>query len=203
MGHDQGDPAMRMRSARRVQIVGGSGAGKSQLAQRLGKILNLPVHHLDEIAIDQASRRHRTSADCRTAAREIAAGASWIAEGIYVDWAGDLFRTADVIVWLDNVSARQATARIVRRFAKSALSTARAERGVRRFTRFRDYARELRGLAQAMRETYSYHRRSRSPRKDAEARSRRGTAATLGHYSAKTIRLRGQRDVDALIRSVS
>lgn len=202
MGHDLGDPAARMRSARRVQIVGGSGAGKSQLAQRLGKILNLPVHHLDEIAIDEASRLHRTSAECLTAAREIAAGPSWIAEGIYVDWAGDLFRTADIIVWLDNVSARKATARIVRRFVKSALSSAKAERGVRRFMRFRDYAREMRGLTQAMRETYSYHRRTRS-QGDAVARSRHGTALTLRQYSAKTIRLRGQRDVDSLIRSVS
>ena len=203
MGHDQDDLAARMRSARRVQIVGGSGAGKSQLAQRLGKILTLPVHHLDEIAIEQVSRRHRPSADCRAAAREIATGGSWIAEGIYADWAVDLFSSADIIVWLDNVSARQAAARIVRRFARAALSTARSERGVRRFTRFRDYARELRGLTQAMRETYSYHRRSRPPTDDAVDRSRRATAVILREYGAKTLRLRGQEEIDSLIRSVS
>jgi len=186
-----------------VHIVGGSGAGKSQLAEYLGNALALPVHHLDDIAIEQVSRRKRPSADFRTAVREIAAGTSWIAEGIYVEWAVELFRTADIIVWLDNVSARQAAARIVRRFAHSAFSSARSERGIRRFTRFRDYTRELLGLTEAMRETYCYHRRSRSPGEAAVARSRHGTAATLGQYSAKTIRLRGRRDVDALIRSVS
>ncbi|HEX2865186.1 MAG TPA: hypothetical protein VHN99_11500 [Deinococcales bacterium] len=67
---------------RRIAVVGPCGAGKSTLARRLSAATGLPVTHLDAVFWRPGwVESPREAFDARL--REIAAGESWIIEGLY------------------------------------------------------------------------------------------------------------------------
>jgi adenylate kinase family enzyme len=141
----------------RILIVGGPGSGKTTLALELGERLNLPVHHLDDIARVGGGRGAETSADDRaTAVVDILASGRWVTEGVHLGWTAPLVDAADAIVWLDHVRWQTSSRRVIRRFLRQALAEARQRKGRERFLRFRDYARRLRELAVSLPETRSY-----------------------------------------------
>ena len=143
--------------AERILIVGGPGSGKTTLALELAAQLNLPVHHLDEIARLGGGRGPETSAEHRSAAvSEILHAGRWVTEGVHLGWTSPLFGSADAIVWLDHVRWQTSSRRVVRRFLRQAIAEARQRKGRERYLRFRDYARRLRELAVSLPETRSY-----------------------------------------------
>ncbi|WP_319824494.1 hypothetical protein [Thalassovita sp.] len=98
----------------RILVVGASGAGKSTFAIRLGRELNLPVHHMD-VAIwsDDQRRLHRTEIEQRF--RRIAAQDAWVFEGPMVSRMPELRARADLVVFLDLPRWRCRTNWIIRR----------------------------------------------------------------------------------------
>ena len=87
----------------RIHLFGAPGCGKTHLARKLAKQLQIPVLHLDEIFISSGTSPH----DVRTPAVERQAvlasfirQESWIVEGVYSDWASDSFQSATHIVQL-------------------------------------------------------------------------------------------------------
>jgi len=82
--------------ARRILIVGGSGAGKSRLALRLGARLGLAVHHADAICYDRARGPAR-----RAAFDAIAAQESWIVDCNAASLYDRLFDRAELVIHLD------------------------------------------------------------------------------------------------------
>jgi adenylate kinase family enzyme len=85
---------------RKIAVVGPVGGGKSHLASELGKLLGIPVLHLDALfwgpgwvatPPDEWKARQR---------RELAAD-SWIAEAQFDDVLVDWFREADTVVFVD------------------------------------------------------------------------------------------------------
>jgi adenylate kinase family enzyme len=85
---------------RKVAVVGPIGAGKSHLARELGKLLAIPVLHLDALfwgpgwvatPPDEWEARQR---------RELAAD-SWVVEAQFDDVLPDWFREADTVVFVD------------------------------------------------------------------------------------------------------
>lgn len=199
---DEVDLGARLFGARRIHVVGSSGAGKSRVANRLGTVLKLPVHHLDDVALDPESGSMRPPTECLAAARAIAQRPEWLSEGIYLGWTDVLLRSADTIIWLDTVSSRTAALRIVGRFLHHAFATARTQHGFRRIARFRDYRRQLRGLLSGLRETRRYHRADVAGSAEASPiPSRAATATALAPYRAKTVRCRRQDDLDRLMRT--
>lgn len=64
----------------RIMIIGGPGAGKTWLAQRLGDRLDLPIIAIDDLLHDEAGRQHNDNA-IDEAAQRAAEGDSWIIEG--------------------------------------------------------------------------------------------------------------------------
>jgi adenylate kinase family enzyme len=85
---------------KRIVILGSSGSGKSYLSKEIAKITGLPLIHLDFIFFlpgwkatpddEWIEKLHRLAADEK-----------WIIEGVSKDKAEILFKTADLIIFLD------------------------------------------------------------------------------------------------------
>ncbi len=186
----------------RIVIVGGTGSGKTTLASELSDALGLPAHHLDVIARHGGGTGVERSPSERAAAlAEIVESGRWIAEGIHLGWTDDLLQAADVIIWLDHVSWRSSSARMVKRFVKQALDEVRREKGLRKFTRFGDYVAHLRDLVRAIPEARSYHQKAGVGSQPAETRA--GTAARMALHSDKLIHCRTAADVRACVARLS
>lgn len=179
-----------MTAAERILVVGGPGSGKTTFAAQLAQRTGLPLHHLDEVARQGGGRGPERSAAQRDEdVAAITAAPRWIAEGLHLGWTAPLYAAADVIVWLDHISASRSGGRIVRRFASQALAEARRRRGLGRFLRPRDYVRRLRELAVSLPETRSF------PSAELEA--------ALAAHDAKLIRCRSAADVAAALERLS
>jgi len=147
---------LRLQSSHRIHIAGAPGAGKSTLARRLGRALNLPVYPLDQLAYEGRDFAPRPVELSASEAEEISETPEWISEGIFVDWADPLLQRADVIVWLDYLNWRRAAYRIVVRTLRGAYREARLRRGSERFLRFSDYKRNLKQLIRVLFESREY-----------------------------------------------
>lgn len=86
--------------ATRLLIVGNSGSGKSTLAERFGAALQLPVQDLD-LFHWHADGRKRDVAEAKMLVAKVAAGPSWIIEGVYGWLAEVALERATTLVWLD------------------------------------------------------------------------------------------------------
>jgi adenylate kinase family enzyme len=184
-------------AAERIFIVGASGSGKSTLAAELGRRTSLPVHDLDRVArVAGGTSPLRPETERDELVARIISTDRWVAEGIHLGWTAPLLEAADTIVWLDNVSWRGASGRMVRRFASQAVAEARRQKGWRRLFRFRDYARRLRELLRAIPESRSYHRGQAGI-------SRSATEEALAPYAGKVTRCTTQADVEAVLGQLS
>ncbi|MEA2622844.1 MAG: hypothetical protein QOH61_1754 [Chloroflexota bacterium] len=148
----------RFPGPRRIHVIGGPGSGKTSLATRLAARTGLPVHSLDDVARIGGGNGPMRSPDERAAlVAGILAADGWITEGVHLRWTDSLLERADLIVWLDYVSSAGATGRVLRRFVAGAIHEVRHRPMRERFTRFRDYGRQLRNLGGAIRETRDYY----------------------------------------------
>ncbi len=184
-------------AAERILIVGASGSGKTTLAGQIGQRANLPVHDLDLVArLSGGTSALRPENERDGLVGRILATDRWVVEGIHLGWTSPLMEAAQAIVWLDNVSWRGASRRMVRRFAGQALAEARSQKGWRRFFRLRDYGRRLGELGRAIPEARSYHR-------DQAGVSRSATEEALRPFTAKLTRCRTQAEVDAILERLT
>jgi hypothetical protein len=172
-GEESRDPAAGLPAgASRIHITGGSGTGKSSLAARLSVATGIPRHHLDEIV-------------------------RAITEGIHVGWTEELFREADVIVWLDQRSWRRSAGRVVRRFVAGWLAENRRG-GVAHLFRSRSYGRHLRDLVTAVRDIRRYETAAQPTVNDSGNRN----ATLVRPYGFKLVRCRNPSDLDEFVASV-
>jgi adenylate kinase family enzyme len=90
--------------ARRVLVLGSSGAGKTHLSRRLAQILGLEAIHLDD-HFWQPDGRPSSDAEWRKISLELAAGDSWIMDGTYERSLDLRMSRAEAIVLLEYSSA--------------------------------------------------------------------------------------------------
>ncbi|WP_091969568.1 adenylate kinase [Propionibacterium cyclohexanicum] len=88
-------------SARRILFYGVSGAGKSTAAMRLGALLGLPVHLVDEEIGWLPGRQARDEADQREIAARIVAGDRWILDSAYSGYRDEVHSRAELVIALD------------------------------------------------------------------------------------------------------
>lgn len=84
----------------RIAIIGGSGTGKTTLANELSKIYNIPtthidgIHHLENWQIRDAEERDKMILD-------IVEREKWIIDGTYKATLKARLEKADLVIWLD------------------------------------------------------------------------------------------------------
>ena len=188
------------RRQRRIFIIGGPGSGKTWLAQRIGSALGLAVHHLDEVArVGGGNGPERSPVERLASVNAILLEQGWVAEGVHLEWTDRLLHGADLIIWLDHVSPRQAARRIVVRFVRTALAEVRRRPGLSKVTRIGDYIRNLRHLLAAVPESGRYYV---SETRVGVAGNRADTAIRLGAHRHKLVHCRTIADVDDVVKQL-
>lgn len=85
---------------RRILVIGPCGAGKSTAAVEIGRLLDLPVHHLDRLhwreGWVESSREELVAA-----LAPIMAGERWLIDGNYGGTMAQRIERADAVVYLD------------------------------------------------------------------------------------------------------
>ena len=89
----------------RVMIIGCCGAGKSTLAKKLGKVVELEVIHLDQ-HYWQPNWVETPKEEWESVVRKLASKPSWIIDGNYGGTMDMRFLKADTIIYLDYSTVR-------------------------------------------------------------------------------------------------
>jgi adenylate kinase family enzyme len=94
------ESAAVLRQARRINVVGTSGSGKTTFSRQLAEVLGLPLHEMDRL-FWLPGWRQRPEEDFMAQVGEAVSGAAWILDGNYdrsraVKWA-----TVECVVWID------------------------------------------------------------------------------------------------------
>ena len=84
----------------RIAIIGCGGSGKSTLARRLGRKLQLPVHHLDRLYW-QPGWTEPPGDEWRERQEHLCEGDEWIIDGDYCSTMDIRLAAADTIILLD------------------------------------------------------------------------------------------------------
>ena len=102
----------------RILCMGVTGSGKSTLAGELGRILNLPVHLVDEEIGWLPGWVNRSPAEQKRLALATAATEQWVFDSAYGPYRAEVSSFAELIVCLDYprlVSLRRLMSRSIRR----------------------------------------------------------------------------------------
>lgn len=127
----------------------------------------------------------------------------WITEGVHLGWTELLFEEAEVIVWLDHVSWYKASRGISARFIRGAVASMRRRTRGRELLRFRDYGRQLVGLARAIMESRAYYGARPSNSEAVDDYVRGATAYLVARYRHKLVHCRSQREIDMFVVSLA
>lgn len=102
---------------KRISIIGGSGTGKTTLANNLGTVLQLPVYHIDGIHhLENWEIRDKNERD--KIILEKANEEKWIIDGTYRSTLQQRLEKSDCIIYLDYSSLAQLKG-VVSRFIKN------------------------------------------------------------------------------------
>lgn len=88
---------MEQEKLKRIAIIGLPGSGKSTFATRLGRILNIPVHHLDRHMFD--GKKKRSKQEFLSIKEALLKEESWIIEGCSLSTLEMRFARADTIIY--------------------------------------------------------------------------------------------------------
>jgi adenylate kinase family enzyme len=115
----------------KIHILGGPGAGKTYLGNKLSKLLNIPCYSLDEIVWGDKSLyydKQIPAGERNKKLKELLLKKTWIIEGVYYKWVVESFKKADLIIILKpNVWLRDV--RIIKGFILKRLNPKKVKRG--------------------------------------------------------------------------
>ena len=95
-----------MQNINKISIIGGSGCGKTTLSDNLGKVLELPVYHLDGIHhLDNWVVRDKDERDKIIMKKVVEE--RWIIDGTYRSTLKQRLEQADLVIYLDYSSVAQ------------------------------------------------------------------------------------------------
>lgn len=119
----------------KIFIVGGIGSGKTTLARKLSKKLNIKHYELDNIAYKKRETHEKQKPKIRNQkVKNILKRKKWIVEGFYSRyWTYSFHKKADIVLIL-NFKTSISKNRLIRRFIKRKLSFKKSNRN-RKFKR--------------------------------------------------------------------
>src|SRR5271154_5056681 len=88
---------MKQEIPKRFAIIGLPGSGKSTFAAKLGKMLYIPVHHLDKHMFDGKKKRDRQ--EFLSVKEAMVREESWIIEGCSISTLEMRFARADTVIY--------------------------------------------------------------------------------------------------------
>ena len=95
-----------IKQANKISIIGGSGTGKTTLANNLGKQLNLPLFHIDGVQhLENWEERNKDERD--KIILEKIKESKWIIDGTYRSTLKERLENADIVIYLDYSSMAQ------------------------------------------------------------------------------------------------
>lgn len=97
---------------KKIAIIGRPGSGKSTFSLKLGKILNIPVHHLDNHIFDGKKKRNKH--EMIAIKKDLLKEKVWIIEGCSYNTLEMRFADADTVIFL-NFSRLQCLWRVCKR----------------------------------------------------------------------------------------
>ena len=163
----------------KIHIIGCSGTGKTYLANALSKKHNISHYDLDDIYWDNTSSCYgvkRPAEERAALLSDILKNDSWIIEGVYYSWCGEIFEKADVIYFLDTPKLVYKW-RIVRRFIKRKLGIEKGDKEL------------LKSVVNLLKWTDKFQKVNR---KEIEN--------TLAGYEDKTVWVRSKKEVSEIIK---
>lgn len=88
---------MEKEKLKRIAVIGLPGSGKSTFATKLGKVLSIPVHHLDKHIFDGRTKRGKQ--EFLSIKEALVNEESWIIEGCSLSTLEMRFARADTIIY--------------------------------------------------------------------------------------------------------
>lgn len=110
-----------MNQPKRIYITGGSGVGKTTVAKNLAGRLGIPFVELDPLMwTEEGTGVRAPEHERKQNISELAAKPEWVAEGVYVGWAQEVWDAADTVILID-ISLRVMLWRVFWRHVKAEL----------------------------------------------------------------------------------
>lgn len=107
----------RLRQARRINVVGTSGSGKSTFGRQLAELLELPFFEMDQL-FWRPDWQETPDEELLARVQEVADGPAWVIDGNYTRTIPVKWPRTQAVVWLDLSLARtlyQVAGRSIRR----------------------------------------------------------------------------------------
>jgi len=107
----------------KILIVGGISSGKTTLAKKLSKFLNIKIYELDDIAYKKRATYEKQKPKIRDKKiKSIFKRNKWIIEGFYSrSWIYPIYKKADIVIIL-NIKTSLSKKRVIKRYLKRKLS---------------------------------------------------------------------------------
>ena len=106
-----------VKKAKKISIIGGSGTGKTTLANNLGKELKIPVYHIDGINYFE-NWKQRDKEERDKIILEKVQKQQWIIDGTYMSTLEKRLSKSDLIIYLDYSSLAQLMG-VIKRYIKN------------------------------------------------------------------------------------
>lgn len=90
-----------MKKANKIYIIGTMGSGKTTLSKKLSEILEIKHYPLDNIYYKRKYDKKRKENERKKKLNELLKKKKWIIEGVFNNWTGNIFRKAELVIWLD------------------------------------------------------------------------------------------------------
>jgi adenylate kinase family enzyme len=107
-----------MDQVRKLFIIGPAGSGKTTIAYKLSKKLNIESNNLDDLFWNNNSSSYnnkRNIVERMNLFQNILNRSSWIMEGAYIEWPQKAFQEAEIIIYLC-IPMRIINYRIIKRY---------------------------------------------------------------------------------------